>query len=672
MGWWDEIKGWGSSLYNNKPLVNSVNSVGNYSYNTVLGMFELVNAAPKAVHSAVYHPKTRMVAGHVTRIIVEDLLPLVAVTYANDMIQRTGRDYCEDESDSALLSIDTAIQMGLGLLQLATWTYSVRKKMQIAVRMTVLTMEAGKAFNEVRKESPMTRCIKEQCPILQFLQGSIRDTISYFATEAAISLIGYIPYVGGCIAAVLSIHHHGRYIMTIVLPDLCNEHQVEMLTEYSEQALSLGLGHAALTFLAVHGIEYLTHVPRSFYEAAIQQFMLLTTVCVAAHRPLPPAITKRGLIKMLADPDKMSSEELKPLINHKSSYASYNSKFWYIKIAADGDLKVVALQPSNVAQLEVLFNGRSNELKEASKKELSKITSLTGHSSFRSQHSPVATYQALVGFLVDTFILGLRKQIPRLLSEPSSSISWEVIINDIVKAWQHPYAKKMESLFLPRMLMSARGFSQDPVIAPNWEELRTTLIVAIENIEQIRGKFFVRVGVTIGSLDPEVTARALELTFGAPKTVVKLVLKLMANEAFMSQLSSARRKLEGLDLNGNVEVVPNVLALQVCEEISLTPPEIPLVDHEVPAGKVALKAENVIKMKTRAPRISSTIFNEIPVNVDDKKETKAERIIGRKTPGLFKPESVIRLRTPKKTSSEDVVELPEMREKMVELSRTYQ
>jgi hypothetical protein len=715
MGWWDDIKGWGRSLYNNAPLANGVNNVGSYSYKSVLGLFELVNATPKAVHSVAFHPKTRMVAGHATRIIAEDLLPLVAVTYFNKCIQDMNR-YPSDEGDnSGFVSVDTAIGMGLGLLQLATWAISARKKMQIKVRMAVVAMEAGKAFNGVRKDHLKTRCIEEQCSPIRFIQGSLRDTISYFATEAAISLVGYIPYVGGAISAVLSIHHHGRYIMTIILPNLCNEHQIEMLTEYSEDAFALGLGHAALTFLAVHGIESITHVPRSFYESAVQEFMMITTLCAAAHMRLPPAITKRGFIKMMAEPETMDTEELDILIKHRPAYVSSNSKLSFIKVDVDGDLKIVSLCAKN-SQLEALFTGRNNELIDASKEDLMIMTSLTGHSSFRSQLNPVALFQAGLGFVVDTFILGLKKQIPRLLRQPSSSSSWDVIVYKMVDIWQHPYAQKIEFLFLPGMLRNSHAFIKDPVVAPNWDELRTTLIVAIENIEEIRGKYYVRIGVAVGSWKPEVTAKITDLLFGAPKTVVKLVLKLMSNDDFMSQLSSARRKLECLDVGEAVEINPNPLALEVREENPFNLSEEVKIDEEEPtrkatsdpekiiriknkmpsisdsifdkkpvkkeikaggfAGqitqkiveksreqgestrKMTLDPEKVIRIKNKMPSISNSIIDKKPIETTVKKEIKAEHIIGRTTQGIFKnPESVIRLRTAKKTRLEDTLEL---------------
>lgn len=297
---WGDVKDVGTNLYHNTSVMNVVSGVSGYSYNTVKGLFEQVAVVPKFAHSLVFHPGTRMVAGHVLRTAIEDLLPLVLVTYTNDMIQRHGRDYLEDEPNQAYLSIDTAIMTGLSLLQMATWAYSVRKKMQMTVRTTVLTIEAGRALNGANNVPKMPLCHDEKCSTLRFIQGSIRDTAAFFATEAAISLIGYIPLAGGFVAAALSIHHRGRYVMTIVLPDLCNRHQVEYLMEHSELAFSLGLQHALLSKLAVSGIEHFTTIPAVWYEAAINQFMMFTTMSVAAHMTMPSAVNRS--LRKLPDP----------------------------------------------------------------------------------------------------------------------------------------------------------------------------------------------------------------------------------------------------------------------------------------------------------------------------------------------------------------------------------
>ncbi len=119
MGLWDEIKGLGTdlyngaasfpmrryvgdrlgdiqrlgtNLYNNVTFYDAAVGVGNYTYKTIGGLFEQVATIPKFTRSVIFHANTRMVAGHVLRVALEDLLPLVAVTYTNDMIQRYGRD----------------------------------------------------------------------------------------------------------------------------------------------------------------------------------------------------------------------------------------------------------------------------------------------------------------------------------------------------------------------------------------------------------------------------------------------------------------------------------------------------------------------------------------------------------------------------------------------------
>lgn len=611
MGWWDDIQGFGTSIYNNAvttahdvtglsmptfvvdrwqdirdagtniyhnaSVANVVVGTASYSYKTVQSLFEQIAVIPKFAHSVIFHPSTRMVAGHVLRIAVEDLLPLVLVTFTNDMIQRHARNALDDEESHAFLSMDTALMTGLHLLNAASWAYSVRKKLQMTVRTTVLTIEAGRALNGVNDAPKMTLCQEEKCSKLRFIQGSIRDTATFFATEAFISLTGYIPFAGGYVAAVLAVHHHGRYIMSVVLPDLCNRHQVEYLKEYSERTLSLGLGHAALSSLAVAGIEYspilavwckeaitqsiLGHaaspliapgfeyftIPSVWYEAAIQQFMMFTSISMAAHMSLPPAIGQ----------------------------------------------------------------------------------------SLRQLPDPVAAYQALIGDIFDTLALGLKVKIPAMLKLPPSKIPWGKITNFAIEVWRHPQARKVEYILIPRMLRSKQAFIRDPVIAPNWSGLRETSIVAIESIEKVRSYTLVKVG----TLSPSISASTLWWIFGAPKSVIEILLKLLGNENFMTQVSKLRRKLEAMDGLGESPLTPNNDAFELRDERSLIlnpPPEV-----KENAGKRMPNPEVIIqpvKQKANAEQI----IHRLPEK-KVRKQFSPEDIIAPKRNGFFEnPENIIR------------------------------
>ena len=190
--------------------------------------------------------------------------------------------------------------MSLYLLQAATWAYSVRKKTQLMVRATIVTLEAPSLLNQMKNTAEMTVCIDEKCSSLRFAQGSVRDLAAYWSTEAAIACIGYLPVGGGVLASALSVYHRGRYVLAIALPNVCNRHQLVYLQEYSELALSLGVGQVASAWLIQSFVETLTGIPPVLYRSAMEQFLLIAQMSVTTHLILPQAPSKST--RRLLDP----------------------------------------------------------------------------------------------------------------------------------------------------------------------------------------------------------------------------------------------------------------------------------------------------------------------------------------------------------------------------------
>lgn len=264
-----------------------------YSYKTIAFLFEQVGVLPKVVYEAVNHPPTKKWVKHLAHITAVDLIPLVLVSYTHHLLQTMGQNYLNQQNDPEGEPLTTnsymAIQTGLYLLSVANWTFSTHQKLKLLVDTTLVTLEAPVAVNGIHASPPSTICVEANCSTLRFLQGSVRDLTTYFATEAAISLVGFVPIIGGTTSAMLTVYHRGRYVLTVVLPDLCNRHQMIYLREHSELALSLGLGHAASAHVVNSMIESATGISPIFYKATIDQITLLTHMAVAAQLRLPPA-----------------------------------------------------------------------------------------------------------------------------------------------------------------------------------------------------------------------------------------------------------------------------------------------------------------------------------------------------------------------------------------------
>lgn len=304
MGWWDKwntvkdtVSGWGKSAWNNASLSSAVNGVANFSYNTVSRVLEGVPAGLKLMRAATFSDipeetkeKISNLAKGGARIIVEDAIPLTVISYFYQVLAQQGENYLEENPDEDWLSANTALSMGLFLMWGAHWIYSTRKQTQIAVRTTVLALEAGGVFNSIRQTPSMDLCIEKKCTTLRFLKGSFRDIIEYWATKAAIAFIGYVPVVGGKLAAVFDVYHNGRYVTTLVLPELCGPDQERYLREYPELALANGIMHYVLSKFVCSMIEHYSGIPSVFYESTVRQFLLITQIGIASQMSLPPAV----------------------------------------------------------------------------------------------------------------------------------------------------------------------------------------------------------------------------------------------------------------------------------------------------------------------------------------------------------------------------------------------
>ena len=120
---------WLTDWGKHKGLFEGLSSIGAYVYRTTAYGFEQIGAIPRLLSSMAHHAPTRSVVSHWLRITAEDVIPLVLVTYGSECLQRAAVEYRDSETEQPHApSAVIMINMGISLLQVATWVYSVRKK----------------------------------------------------------------------------------------------------------------------------------------------------------------------------------------------------------------------------------------------------------------------------------------------------------------------------------------------------------------------------------------------------------------------------------------------------------------------------------------------------------------------------------------------------------------
>lgn len=451
-------------------------------WNTSVYLKKQIAALPEFLYSIYNHPPARMIASHIWRITWEDLLPLATLNYLNDNLQSEADNYLQDHQDDSMVSLSTILQMGVGLLQAGMWVYNTRKKTQLLLRVSILSMETNNTLHaDSKARGARELCQDEDCSKLRFLKGDVRGAASFWSSELAIYLLNlgfsmleseklnwispagwYTAQIGYGLTTTLSIYNRGRYVTTLVLPDLCDRHQQVYMKEYPELALSLALSHAGVSWLATFAIQRITSIPPVYYQTLIQ-FILIAQIGLASHMKLPPPVKN----------------------------------------------------------------------------------------SLRSIPDPIAAYQSVIGFIFDTFALGLKKTLPQLLKGKRSEINWGEWLRMGQAGWNHPGTAAVRFILLPKMLYSFKGFTQDAVIAPNWQSLRITLIDAIKTIEAVHRNYVAKTMVKA----PKLTAETLWLVFGTPKAATKSMVKILRNKEFMAQLSDFRRELQSMHTQKRPQVL---------------------------------------------------------------------------------------------------------------------
>ncbi len=500
MKWITSLKERTERFFNNKTTLVVVSS----SYQTLSYLFKQVGVLPEAIGGAVTHTPTRKIASQMGRILLEDVAPLVLITYVSQQIQEHGQEYINEESNNSL-SAQTLLELGLIFLQAATWLYKQRAATQLITRTTILTLSAAQALKETKKTAPITVCKEAECSSLRFLQGTVRDNVNYYATAGAISIVGFIPGIGQPLASILKLDLMGRYVTGIVLADACNRHQVVFLQEYPEIKLSLGIGHASITWLLSILIEKTTSIPRALSQDALDPLALIVLISIAFQLHMPA-------------------------------------------------------------------------LKQTSSRKII---------------DPIGTFQWIIGSNLDTWLLGLKVKIPRMLDASDSRQD----IGTVVLAW--PWAQKANEisrifnmplvrLLLPPALHNLGAIFEhpifierlfrDPIFRANWSAVQTKIIRTINIIDTIKYDPLV---VAAGLLPEDTRAAAMSQALGLPKNVAKVVYALLTDTKIADKLLSLKYEIERLnvdtplaisiDHNGLAQQPPLVLNQKPQEQEALTP-----------------------------------------------------------------------------------------------------
>jgi hypothetical protein len=466
-------------------------STAAYTMETASYIVKQVTALPRLAASMVRHEGTRRVAKQVLQVAAYDVAPIVIGRMAQAVVQQKiaattkNPDEPSDWSDLMLVTFLNTLSWGV-------WILVLRKRIGFQTHVLLLNLEAPLLINDDRHDQAVDDvCQREKCSSARVLQGIGRDLVEFYATEAAILGIGYLPY-GEAVSASLSVYHRGRYLLTIIWPELCNRHQMMSLSVHSALALSLGIGIWGANYLSLRALDNLIQVPNAFYTSELgmwaANYLSLDTLKTLTQ--IPMAFYARELGQLLF--------------------------FLHMGIARHMHLPKAAANTS-------------------------------------SSQDPLSFFQEkIIGKPFDVMCLGLKVSVQRALKQGSQrdalgellNLSWAKYLNKTKGILHHPVLRYS---LLPSVFHDYEHWSNDLILRDCWPGLLQRTINVLHQIEITRNKPLIQIALLVADKLPDQTVTALNAFFGLHRDLVRIALILVTHRQLMEQISLWRRDLQHLN-----------------------------------------------------------------------------------------------------------------------------
>ena len=226
-------------------------------------------------------------------------------------------------------------------------------------------------------------------------------------------------------------------------------------------------------------------------------------------------------------------------------------------------------------------------------------------SSTRRSIDPVALYQYVIGLGVDTVLIGLKNQIPKMLRgrRPGNiadfirQVPWESMDRTRVQIQRNPITQ----IILPKVLHDLESFVNDPITRSNWPVVKGSLIHAMKMIESLKTSYAIR----ISSTAPGMSSSLVEVATGLPKFVTKLILQLLTDGQVHEFIRLCRIQIEMLGREAD-EIL--VASFQMVDQRDTTPQEDPPIEPISEAGRrrllqelTSVPAVNTVNTERTAP-----------------------------------------------------------------------
>ena len=235
-------------------------------------------------------------------------------------------------------------------------------------------------------------------------------------------------------------------------------------------------------------------------------------------------------------------------------------------------------------------------------------------------HDPVGALQGSADVALEIVRLGASKVLPPMFKDRPEGPSLAEWVARIKTAWEHPVARYLEFIFIPRLLRSKTAFTEDPVIAPSWEVVRQMMIRFLEAIEIIHK----RLDVKAAAMAPGGAGKFANKFFGLPESMVTQLLIWLSNPEAMEACRAFRRYLFAMvpaDIrNEDLDSIIDLPPLRYSDEPLTHPADRSEADaSSTSSARTVEEAQLLILDHIRpiippAPAASSSSSSDVPEN----------------------------------------------------------
>lgn len=573
MGWFSSVSNGLSTLgsgfvggaqwiWQNANPVRLVWGVGSYTFNTGFQMVEQLLAVREAAPTLKNNPQAAKIATGIAQVVVDDILPLVSLNYANNCVQQYFRDGYNDDSWYA------SAAPYLSALALAYYTYLAYSK----------NARKHSYMEQAKKDNKLLELAQEKnnSNSKELVQKKTDSNVLFHLMEFGLNALPLVPLI---------------YINNNALPLVRN-----------------GYGQDASWFapysLFLTGLTAVKYVVNSYtWRQGVE-----TTLKIAMLDSMGPGAFNSN--KKTLPPSVCDQLEC----NFKRKIKGWGREPWILlgnDLLTFGISKIPYVGETASKVLSVYFNGRyilrvtTPELCERHKFErISQETTLAlgagyfattwlmdktlestvgippflyyralkhllllmhinvaAHLTFKqidpkdasSSIDPLTLYERINRFIVDVFFDGLMKRIPidfkpDPMAPPLIPLSHALkfgtmLLNSDVKketksssGFFSQAKEKALVMVLPPMLRSWDGFTSDPIIVMYWPSVKNGVITVLDFVEKYGKDRRVK---TLAWM-PKTTAEVINLKFGFPKKVTRFVLMLSREEDFWNLMMAIK------------------------------------------------------------------------------------------------------------------------------------